>query len=74
MVTPTVVEAKVRLVGESVTASEVPFPLTAAVWGLPEALSAMTRDDEREPELIGLNATPTVQVPPAGILVPVPGT
>jgi len=72
VVDPTVVEAKVRLVGDSVTAgaAAAPVPVRAAVCGEPVALSAIERLAVRVPVAAGLNSTETVQVAAAASVVP----
>jgi len=68
VVEPTVVEAKVRLVGVSVTAgaaAAAPVPVRATAWGEPVALSAMESEAVNAPVAAGLNSTETVQVAPA---------
>ena len=70
VVNPTAVEAKVRLVGESVAVAvtAVPVPFSATVCGEPLALSAIERDAASEPATVGLNSTETVQLAPAARL------
>src|ERR1017187_1271156 len=65
VVTPTVVDAKVRLVGVRVTAgpaAAVPVPVRATVCGDPVALSAIDSEAVSAPAAAGLNSTETVQV------------
>jgi hypothetical protein len=62
LVVPTVWPAKVRLAGVRVTAGAVPVPLSAAVCGLPGALSVMETLAERLPAPPGVNVTETVHV------------
>jgi hypothetical protein len=71
VVDPTVVEAKVRVVGVSVTAgaAAAPVPVRATVCGEPVALSAIDRDAVRVPAAAGLNSTETVQVAAAASVV-----
>jgi hypothetical protein len=72
VVAPTVVDAKVRLVGDSVTVSAdaVAVPWSATNCGEPVALSATESDAVREPAAVGLNSTETVQVAEAASDVP----
>lgn len=71
VVEPTVVEAKVRLVGESVTVSgAVPVPVSFTVCGEPVALSAIERLPVRAPAAAGLNSTETVQLAAAASVAP----
>jgi len=46
----------------------VPVPESAAVWGLPLALSLTLTDPVRVPEAVGLNVTLMVQLLPAATL------
>jgi len=64
VVTPTVVDAKVRLVGVRVTAgvAATPVPVRATVCGDPVALSAIDSEAANAPAAAGLNSTDTVQV------------
>lgn len=57
--------AKVRLVGEKVTAGPVPVPLRPTVCGLPGALSATLRLAERAPVAVGAKITVIVHLLPA---------
>ena len=58
------VEAKVTVVGVSVTAgpAAAPVPLRVTFCGEPVTLSAMDSVDARAPAAVGLNSTDTVQV------------
>src|ERR1035438_4253370 len=57
------VEAKVRLVGVSVTlGAAVPVPFSVTTCGDPAALSAMEREAVSAPAMVGLNSTETVQL------------
>ena len=58
------VEAKVRLVGVSVTAgaAAAPVPVRVTVCGEPVALSAIDSEAVKAPAAAGLNSTETVQV------------
>src|ERR1700735_3775240 len=72
-VDPSVVDANVRLVGESETANvdaAVPVPVKATGCGEPVALSAMERLAVSVPLAAGLNSTETVQVANAARLAP----
>ncbi len=71
VVDPTVVEAKVRVVGVSVTAGAAAalVPVRATVCGEPVPLSAIERDAVRVPAAAGLNSTETVQVAAAASVV-----
>jgi hypothetical protein len=65
VVTPTVVDANVRLVGVSVTAGPVaaaPVPDRVTACGDPVALSAIDSEAVNAPAAVGLNSTETVQV------------
>jgi hypothetical protein len=65
------VEAKVRLVVLSVTVGfAVPVPLSAAVCGLPAALSATLNDAASTPAEAGLKATVTTQLAAAASVAP----
>ena len=66
VVDPTVVEAKVRLVGVKVTAeaAAAPVPVRATVCGEPVALSAIESEAVNAPAAAGLNSTETVQLAP----------
>jgi hypothetical protein len=67
-VDPTCVLAKVRLVGENVTAGAgagVPVPETIAVCGEPVALSATLTVAVKVPVACGMKLTVTLQVDPA---------
>ena len=73
VVTPTVVEANVKDVGDSVTAGAVaatPVPLRLTDCGEPVALSAIDRAAVRVPAAAGLNSTDTVQLAPTASDVP----
>ena len=59
---PTTWLAKVRLVGERLTAGAVPVPVRLTLWGLPVALSARVRDAVRVPLAAGINVTLTEQL------------
>jgi hypothetical protein len=62
----TVLGNMIGLVGVIVTAGEEaasPLPVSARVCGLPSAASAISRFASRAPVPLGLNVTPTVQVP-----------
>ena len=62
-VEPTLVEAKVRLVGERLTAgTPTPVPLSETVCAAPDALSEMLSEAEAAPIAAGWKATETVQV------------
>jgi len=66
-------DAKVRLVGERVTAGAVaaaPVPVSDAVCGLPLALSATEIDAVRAPDAEGLNVMLMEQLALAATLVP----
>ena len=68
VVDSSVVEAKVRLVGESETVkvgAAVPVPVRVMVCGVPVALSAIDRLALSVPVAAGLNSTETVQLAPA---------
>ncbi len=69
VVEPTVVEANVSVVGDTVTvrAAAVPVPVRATVWGEPEALSVNTSDAVRVPAAPGSKFTETVQDAPAAM-------
>jgi hypothetical protein len=67
VVTPTLVEANVSVVGVSVTAGAVaaaPVPVKDTDCGVPVALSAIERAAVNAPATNGLNSTDTVQVAP----------
>ena len=68
LVTPTVTEPKLRLVGESLAV--VPMPLSGTCCGLPAALSVTIRAAVRVPEAVGLNLMLIVQLAPAASEVP----
>ncbi len=68
LVVPTTCEAKVRPVGDSVTAGAVPVPLTPRPCGLLAASSAIDKLPVLGPAPDGENVTETVHVPPAGIV------
>jgi uncharacterized protein YihD (DUF1040 family) len=67
VVKPTVVDAKVKLVGESVTVSgaAIAVPFSVTTCGVPVALSATESDAVRAPATVGLNSIETVQLAPA---------
>jgi len=70
---PTVVEANVRLAGDSVTTGAVaaaPVPVSVTLCGEPVALSAIETDPVSAPAVAGLNSTETVQVAPIASEVP----
>jgi len=60
---------KARAAGVTVTGT-TPFPVKDTVCGLLLALSLTTTVPVREPVVVGLNTTLTVQFPPAGSDVP----
>ena len=63
VVDPTVVEAKVRLVGVSITAAAAaPVPVSVTTCGDPVALSAIDSEAVNAPDAVGLNSTKTVQL------------
>ena len=64
VIDPTVVEAKVRVVGVSVTAgvAAAPVPDRVTTCGEPVALSAIESEAVRAPAAVGLNSTETVQL------------
>jgi hypothetical protein len=62
---PTTWLAKVRLVGEMLTAGAVPVPERLTLCGLPVALSARVRDAVRVPLAAGVKVTLIVQLAPA---------
>jgi hypothetical protein len=75
LVVPSIWEAKVRLVGESitpgaVTIATVPVPFKAAVCGEPLALSVMVRVPVRAPVAVGVKVTEMEQVPPIARVEP----
>ena len=70
LVVPTVCAAKVKLVGERLTAGAVPVPESAMVCGLLLALSEMVIAPVRSPTVVGVNVTLIVQLPPAATEVP----
>jgi len=71
VVEPTVVEAKVSVVGESETVdAAAPVPFSVTVCGEPVALSATERLAVRAPAPVGLNSTETVQLAAAASVVP----
>jgi hypothetical protein len=75
LVVPFVCGAKVRLVGESVTAElpvteAAPVPLNATVCGEPAALSVIVSVPVRVPVAAGVNVTEIVHAAPAAMLVP----
>jgi len=68
VVDPTVVEANVRVVGDTVTvnaAAVAPVPVSATLCGEPVALSVKEIVPVAEPAAAGLKSTETVQVAPA---------
>jgi len=67
---PTTWLAKVRLVGERLTAGAVPVPVRLAVWGLPLALSVRVMAALRVPVAAGVKVTLIVQLVPAATLDP----
>lgn len=68
---PCVWDAKVRVVGETVTLlDEMPAPVSETVWGEPEALSVIVREPERVPAAVGVNVTEMVQLVPEARLEP----
>ena len=73
LVVPTICEAKVRPVGDSVTAGAVPVPLTPRPCGLPAASSAIDRLPVLGPAPDGEKVTETVHVPLTGSVVGVSG-
>jgi hypothetical protein len=63
VVDPTVVDAKFRLLGDSVTAAAAaPVPDRVTVCGDPVALSAIDNEAVNAPAAAGLNSTETVQL------------
>jgi len=73
VVKPSVVEAKVNVVGESETVkvgAAAPVPESATVCGVPVALSATDSVAFNAPAAAGLNSTETVQLAPAASDVP----
>jgi hypothetical protein len=69
VVLPTVVLAKVKVVGDIVTDAE-PVPVRLTVWGLFAAPSVNVSAPESAPAAIGENVTPTIHVALAAMLVP----
>jgi hypothetical protein len=74
LVEPSVCEAKVRLVGESVTAGAataggVPVPLKATVCGESPALSVIVSVPVRLPAAVGVKVTEMVHVAPVATLL-----
>jgi hypothetical protein len=67
---PTTWLAKVRLVGEMLTAGAVPVPVRLTVCGLPVALSVRVTAALRDPLAVGLKVTLIVQLAPAATLDP----
>ena len=67
VVEPTVVEAKVRVVGDTVTvrAAATPVPVRATVCGDPVALSVKEMAPVAEPAAAGSKSADTVQLAPA---------
>ena len=59
---PTAWLAKVRLVGEMLTAGAVPVPERLTLWGLPVALSEMLSEAVRLPLAEGVKVTLMVQL------------
>ena len=67
---PTTWLAKVRLVGEMLTAGAVPVPVRLTLWGLPVALSLMASEAARLPGAEGVKVTLIVQLAPAATEMP----
>jgi len=68
---PSLVEVKVRLVGEKLTDGDAtPVPLSATVWGEPVALSLKPSEAEAVPAAPGLKMTETTQDAPPTMEVP----
>ena len=72
---PSVCEANVRLLGESITAGDVitgtaPVPLNVTVWGDPLALSVIVSIPVRAPTAVGVKVTEIVHLAPAATLIP----
>ena len=67
---PTTWLAKVRLVGEMLTAGAVPVPVRLTLWGLPVALSVTVRAVLRVPLAAGVKVTLIVQLAPAATELP----
>ena len=67
---PTTWLAKVRLVGERLTAGAVPVPVRLTLWGLPVALSVRVTAAVRVPLAVGVKVTLIVQLAPAATLEP----
>ena len=67
---PTTWLAKVRLVGEMLTAGAVPVPVRLTLWGLPVALSARVTAALRVPLAVGVKVTLIVQLAPAATELP----
>jgi hypothetical protein len=63
---------KARLVGDrpATAAVPAPVPVRVIICGLPGALSVMFTAAERLPAELGVNATETVQLPPAATELP----
>jgi hypothetical protein len=55
--------AKVKVVGERPAIGPVPVPVRLTDWGLFVALSVKVNVAARLPAVVGVNVTPTVQVP-----------
>jgi hypothetical protein len=66
LVAPTTVELKLKLFEDNVTGA-LPLPVRFTVCGLVGASSPKVRAPVALPTAVGLNVTPTVQVPPAAI-------
>jgi hypothetical protein len=67
---PTTWLAKVRLVGEMLTAGAVPVPVRLTLCGLPAALSVRVIAAVRVPLAAGVKVTLIVQLAPAATLDP----
>ena len=67
---PTAWLAKVRLLGEMLTAGAVPVPVRLTVWGLPVALSVRVTAALRVPLAAGVKVTLIVQLAPAATELP----
>jgi hypothetical protein len=68
LVVPTDWGANVREEGVRVTPEPKPVPMSFTIWGLPGALSVMTRLAERSPAAVGIKATTRPHAFPGAIL------
>src|SRR5579872_800720 len=70
LVEPTFWLVKVKLEAVKAPKGALPVPVRVIAWGVPVALSLMLTEAERDPELVGVNVTLIVQLPPAATGLP----